>query len=258
MPHEFDGEAYKKASSHQKEWGNKIIAEFQLKGNEHILDLGCGDGVLTAQLSELVPDGFVLGIDSSRGMIDVAQKLKKPNLEFKLQDINNFSYSEAFDVVFSNATLHWVKDHDQLLRSTFRCLRKGGVARFNFAADGNCSHFFKVAKNAMKLPKYAKFFESFVWPWYMPTIEEYEYLVGKSEFGEFKVWGEMADRYFPDKDAMIKWVDQPSIVPFLEWLTAENKSGFRSYVVERMVEETLQADGRCFETFRRINLFCRR
>jgi trans-aconitate 2-methyltransferase len=52
MPHEFDGEAYKKASTHQKEWGNKIIAELNLTGNESILDLGCGDGVLTSQLSE--------------------------------------------------------------------------------------------------------------------------------------------------------------------------------------------------------------
>jgi trans-aconitate 2-methyltransferase len=258
MPHEFDGEAYKKASSHQKEWGNKIIAEFDLKRNERILDLGCGDGVLTAQLSELVPEGFVLGIDSSHGMIEVAKKLSKHNLEFKIQDINDFSYDETFDLVFSNATLHWVKNHDQLLKNTFNCLRKNGIARFNFAADGNCSHFFKVARTAMKLPQYATYFKSFIWPWYMPTVEEYETLVRQSPFGEFKVWGEVADRYFPDKDAMIKWVDQPSIVPFLELLPAECKSNFRDYVVERMVEETLQADGRCFETFRRINLLSKK
>ena len=67
--YEFDGEKYKKASRHQKEWGNKLISSLQLKGNEAILDLGCGDGILTEQLSLLVPNGYVLGIDASVGMI---------------------------------------------------------------------------------------------------------------------------------------------------------------------------------------------
>lgn len=59
---EFDGEKYKKASKHQKEWGNSLISELSLNGNEQILDLGCGDGSLTEQLAQLVPNGSVLGI----------------------------------------------------------------------------------------------------------------------------------------------------------------------------------------------------
>lgn len=67
---QFDGEKYKRASRHQKEWGNKLISEININGNEVILDLGCGDGVLTEQLSTLVPDGKVIGGDSSIGMIE--------------------------------------------------------------------------------------------------------------------------------------------------------------------------------------------
>jgi trans-aconitate 2-methyltransferase len=254
MPHEFNGETYKKSSTHQKEWGNKIISEFHFKGNEHILDLGCGDGVLTAQLAELVPQGFVLGIDSSRGMIDVASKISSKNLEFKLQDINFLDYREEFDLIFSNAALHWVKDHHCLLDNCFRCLKQEGIVRFNFAAEGNCSHFFKVIRSAIALPAFSQYFQSFEWPWYMPAIKEYEKLANQSPFKETEVWGEIADRYFPDKEAMIKWIDQPSIVPFLENIPEPEKRAFRDYVVERMIEETLQSDGRCFETFRRINL----
>ncbi len=69
---EFDGEKYKKASRHQKEWGNKLISSLQLKGDETILDLGCGDGILIEQLSLLVPNGYVLGIDAFAGMIKTA------------------------------------------------------------------------------------------------------------------------------------------------------------------------------------------
>jgi trans-aconitate 2-methyltransferase len=134
MPHEFDAEAYKKSSTHQKEWGNRIISEFHFKGSERIMDLGCGDGVLTARLAEMVPEGFVLGIDSSRGMIEAARGLRSKNLEFRLEDINSLDYREEFDLVFSNATLHWVKDHNRLLESCFKSLKRGGKVRFNFAA----------------------------------------------------------------------------------------------------------------------------
>lgn len=77
MSFEFDGEKYKNASTHQKEWANKILGELQFAGNETILDLGCGDGVITNQLAEMVPDGKVLGIDASKGMIKTALKGKK-------------------------------------------------------------------------------------------------------------------------------------------------------------------------------------
>lgn len=70
MPYEFDAERYKQASAHQRSWGERLIAELALKGHEHILDLGCGDGRLTAQLAEQVPQGHVLGIDASQNMID--------------------------------------------------------------------------------------------------------------------------------------------------------------------------------------------
>jgi trans-aconitate 2-methyltransferase len=254
VPHEFNGEDYKKSSAHQKEWGNKIISEFHFKGNEHILDLGCGDGALTVELAELVPEGFVLGLDSSRGMINVADKIKTKNLEFRLQDINTLDFREEFDLIFSNAALHWVKDHNRLLNNCFRSVKPGGIIRFNFAAEGNCSHFFKVIRSAMRLPEYSRYFQTFEWPWYMPEVEEYEKLAKQSLFKGIKVWGEIADRHFPDKEAMIKWIDQPSIVPLLEYIPGPEKRAFRDYVVEKMLGETLQPDGRCFETFRRINL----
>lgn len=72
--YEFDGERYKKASRHQKEWGNDLIAQLHLAGNESVLDLGCGDGVLSGKISQIVPDGRVVGIDASKGMIHTAKK----------------------------------------------------------------------------------------------------------------------------------------------------------------------------------------
>jgi trans-aconitate 2-methyltransferase len=258
MTHEFDGKKYAKASAHQKEWGTKLISELAVTGTERVLDLGCGDGSLTAQLAELLPEGEVVGIDASQGMIEAALPKAGNNLRFRRLDINNLDFVEEFDIVFSNATLHWVKNHQHLLDSVCRALRAGGRLRFNFAGDGNCSHFFAVVREAMAQDEFQSFFSEFDWPWYMPPVDSYKSLAESSGLHEVQVWGENANRFFPDEEAMIRWVDQPSLVPFLVHVADGAKDEFRGFVVRRMVEETKQEDGRCFETFRRINVSARK
>lgn len=256
--HEFDGTKYAEASTHQQEWGARLIAELGLRGNERVLDLGCGDGTLTAHIADLLPSGEVIGIDASRGMLDAAQQRQRENLRFIIMDINDLTFEAEFDVVFSNAALHWVREHGQLLQRVRLSLRPRGMLRFNFAGEGNCSHFIKVIKEAMERKAFARYFTEFTWPWYMPTIEEYAALVAQSGFRDARVWGENADRFFPDAEAMVKWIDQPSLVPFLACVAEKDKAAFRGFVVEKMIEITPQDGGRCFETFRRINVFARR
>ena len=112
MTFDFDPEKYKMASPHQRQWGKKLIAELDLKGNEKILDLGCGDGDITVQLAELVPNGLVVGIDASQSMIESAQKnYKAENLRFDLTDINAIDFEDEFDVVFSNAVVTILKNN---------------------------------------------------------------------------------------------------------------------------------------------------
>lgn len=258
MTFEFDGKKYNKASSHQKEWGSKIISELKLRGDESVLDLGCGDGVLTSQFAEILPNGFVLGIDASQGMIDEAGKIKKHNLRFETSDINKINFTNEFDLVFSNAALHWIKDHELLLSNVYKSLKKGGIIRFNFAAEGNCSNFYAVIREMIREERYESYFEDFEWPWYMPDIEEYKNTVSQFSFEDMKIWGENADRFFPDIATMIGWIDQPSIVPFLKCVDSDDKTDFRNSVVNRMIKKTLQDDGTCFETFRRINVYARK
>jgi trans-aconitate 2-methyltransferase len=252
--HEFDGLKYAQASTHQKEWGSVLIDELQLQGCESVLDLGCGDGALTARVADLLPQGSVVGIDASCGMIDAALTHSRPNLHFIVMDIGELRLSERFDVAFSNATLHWVHDHQALYERLGRLLHKGGRIRFNFAGDGNCSNFFAVVREVMQHESFCDYFGDFHWPWYMPSVEEYSQLVKSCGLAAVRVWGENADRYFPNVDAMTNWVKQPSLVPLLAHLPENLAGRFGNLVVERMIQETLHPDGRCFETFRRINV----
>src|SRR5690554_6308246 len=255
---EFDGEKYKKASSHQEEWGLKLIKELNLQGEENVLDLGCGDGRLTAKIAKLIPDGSVLGIDSSKGMIKSAKKLESDNLSFKLKNINEIKYQNELSVIFSNAALHWVKDHDRLIRNCYKALKNNGLIRFNFAGDCNCSNFYAVIKDVMYSSEYNEDFNDFIWPWYMPEVDVYKSFLGNMGFKHIKVWGENADRYFDDQEQMIRWIEQPAIVPFLSHLSENKHKEFKEIVIDNMIKRTKKKDGRCFETFRRINVLAKK
>lgn len=93
-------------------------------------------------------------------------------------------------------------------------------------------------------------FTGFEWP----TVDGYRALAEQSGWQRLEVRGENLDRKFPDEATMIRWVDQPSLVPFQAHMSAPDWAAFRGFVVRRMIEETRQDDGTCFERFRRVNL----
>lgn len=257
--YEFDGEKYSKASKHQKEWGRKLIDEIDFKEDDVVLDLGCGDGLLTKRIKDIVKDGYVLGIDASVGMISKAKENQTENLEFKLLNINDIDYKDMFTIIISNATLHWVKDHNRLLRNCHKALKKDGILKANFAGAGNCPNFIDVVKRQIQKEKYSRYFKNFEWPWYMPDKKDYEKTIELGLFSEFKIWEEKKDRYFRDDNEIIKWIEQPSLVPFLTYINDQKtKEIFTNEVKKEMIKRTKLPDGRCFEPFRRINVYAKK
>ncbi len=250
----FDGNKYREASKHQKEWGNKLISELNLRGDEVVLDLGCGDGVLTRELARLLPKGEVLGLDASPGMIEAAGQIQESNLSFALLNVNEMEFVGKYDLIFSNAALHWVKDHADLLKRCKKALKTGGQISWSFGGFGNCANLNEVLMSSMAEPGFKGLFTGFEWPWYMPSESEYAALLQAVGFAEFEILLENTDRNFKDKETMIKWIDQPCIVPFLEYLEEPEKQGFRDMVVAKMLEKTAVSDGTYFETFRRLNV----
>ena len=120
--HKWDPADYQKSSSAQYNWAMAIIAGLKLNGEERILDIGCGDGRITAHLAGLVPNGCVLGIDLSPEMIRFAagKYADHPNLSFQVGDASELHFNEQFDLVVSFACLHWVEDHLPVLKASER------------------------------------------------------------------------------------------------------------------------------------------
>ncbi|MCU0860997.1 MAG: methyltransferase domain-containing protein [Methanomassiliicoccales archaeon] len=254
----FDAERYRAWSRPQREWGERLISSLHLQGDERVLDIGCGEGTLTARIASLVPKGSVLGMDASSSMVGLAKGLEASNLEFVVMDASRMGFEGEFDLVFSNAALHWVLDHRDLLARVCHALRPGGRSRLNFAGEGNCSNLFRVEREEMASEEFAVSFEGFVWPWFMPRPEDHRRMLSEAGFTDIQVEGQVADRHFTTEE-LVNWIDHPSIVPLLEWIGDPAMSQrFRDRVVHRMVEETRTPDGRHFETFRRVDSSARR
>jgi trans-aconitate methyltransferase len=251
----FDGEKYEKFSAPQQEWGSKVMNELGLKGGEHILDLGCGNGLLSSKLAEKVPNGKVIGIDSSSSMLEQAEKHKTGNLEFLLCDITDLGFENEFDVVFSNAALHWVKDHSLALGHIYQSMKNSAIMRAQFAGEGNCLNLASILQDAMSSPEFKDDFSLFKWPWYMPGVEEYEHLLAESGFEDIRVWMENADRNFPDEESYVGWIDHPGLVPFISHLPEDRAALFRDHVVREAKKIAVQEDETYFEYFHRLNVY---
>jgi trans-aconitate 2-methyltransferase len=105
-----------------------------LAGNEAVLDIGCGDGKITALIAKSLPIGRVVGIDSSPPMINLAAssfpKAQYPNLSFQLMDAKQLAFTSEFDIAFSNAALHWILDQKGVLLGAQMCLKAQGRLLF--------------------------------------------------------------------------------------------------------------------------------
>lgn len=112
--------------------GAPVLALLDPQPGEHILDLGCGDGVLTVKLIEAGAD--VVGVDASDTMIAAA---KKQGIDARVVDGQSLDFDAEFDAVFSNAALHWMLDGEAVARGVFRALRPGGRFVGEMGGQGN-------------------------------------------------------------------------------------------------------------------------
>ena len=141
VPPQWNAEDYAKNSSAQLQWGQELISKLALQGHESVLDIGCGDGKISAQLALAVKNGKVLGIDLSEDMIRFASTqfppAKYPNLSFQCMDAASIQLPDKFDIAFSSAALHWVKNHLAILHGVHTCLNVGGKILFQMGGRGN-------------------------------------------------------------------------------------------------------------------------
>ncbi len=177
---EWNAAEYNRRSGLQKMIAEEQLAHLPLLGTERVLDIGCGDGKITAQIAARVPQGSVLGVDSSKDMIRFAADHfgpeGQPNLHFEVADVRSLPYQQQFDLVISFNALHWVPEQQEALHSIRRALRPDGKALLKFVPAGRRKSIEDVIEEVRKSAPWANYFTHYTCPYVHSTPEQYSAL----------------------------------------------------------------------------------
>lgn len=228
---------YAANSTVQQTWAREVIARLHLKGNEHILDLGCGDGKVTAEIAHAVPRGRVLGVDTSSEMIAFAQKAfpsaKNSNLKFQICDARKIGdIREGFHLVFSNAALHWVDDHEAILRGAAAILKPGGRLVISCGGKGNAHDVFLALRPELRLQKWRGFFRKMPMPYFFYSPDDYKKWLPKFGFKINHLRLTPKDATYPGANGFATWIGT-TWLPFVQRVPENLREEFIAHVTRR-------------------------
>ena len=239
---------YAANSAAQQIWARELFAQLQLLGDEHILDVGCGDGKVTAELARAVPKGSVNGIDASPEMIRFARKTfppdKHPNLTFQVMDARHICQARRFDIVFSSSVLHWVDDHPAFLRGAAACLRPGGRLVVSCGGKGNAQDVFVALRPEMRRKQWREFFRKLPKPYYFHRPADYEKWLPLFGFQTQAVKLSPKDAVYPGRDRFAAWF-RTTWLPYTQRVPENLREEFTAGVVARyLAKHPPDAEGR--------------
>lgn len=177
MTTQWNAQLYDTNHTFVSQYGTQLIELLNPQPKEHILDLGCGTGDLAHTLSNMGAN--VTGIDYSADMIHCAKE-KYPHISFHQKDARKLTYEKQFDAVFSNATLHWIKEPQQVVQQIYQALKVRG----RFVAEFGGAFNVHQITNALiqQITEAGIPFSAQDFPWYFPTIGEYTTLLEQEGF----------------------------------------------------------------------------
>ena len=222
----------------QQTWARELIAKLKLRGDEHILDVGCGDGKVTAELARAVPRGSATGVDASPQMVKFAQKTfpakKFPNLEFHVMDAREIKFDRQFDIIFSNAALHWVDDHQAILRGMAAVLKPGGRLIVSCGGKGNAQDVFVALRPEMRLKTWSEYFRKMPKPYFFYAPEDYEKWLPKFGFNINTLKLAPKAATYAGADGFAAWL-RTTWLPYVQRVPGKRREEFIAAVTQRYV-----------------------
>jgi len=187
-PREWDAETYDAVSDPQFEWGSEVVARLQLRGDEVVLDAGCGSGRVSAELLRKLPQGRLIAVDGSAAMIKKARERLGEDATYLVADLSELEVAEPVDLVFSTATFHWIVDHERLFERMHAALKPGGRLVAQCGGQGNVAEYAGAIGRAAAQPRFSRHFEGIGAMWNFAAPDETEARLLAAGFEDVRCW----------------------------------------------------------------------
>ena len=227
---DWDAATYDRVSDPQLAWAREQLSRLALEGNEVALDAGCGSGRVTALLADMVPRGRVFAVDVAPSMVEHAAAALGDRAMVLCQDLVALDVPEQVDAIFSNATFHWIHDHDALFAALFRTLLPGGEVVAQCGGEGNIDAFRRLADTIAGEEPFAPYFADWQRPWNYATDTETALRLERAGFTDINCWLEPKSVTPEDPRSFIRTV---CLVRHLDPLPDDLRGPFVDRVLER-------------------------
>lgn len=237
--YKWNAQDYEKHSQVQQKWARELLGRLSLHGTEDVLDLGCGDGKVTAEISKLVCQGSIIGIDNSPSMIKLAAErypsTKHTNLSFQEMDARNLKFNECFNLIFSNAALHWIKEQKPVIEGMYKGLKHGGKTLLQMGGKGNAAEILKVLSEIQTESEWQSYFENFEFPFGFHGKEEYESILLQTGFNITRIELIPKEMEHSGKSGLNGWI-RTTWLPYTERVPEEKREKFIDLVSTKYIE----------------------
>lgn len=238
---------YAQHSQAQKQWAKELIAQLPLSGHENVLDLGCGDGKITAEIAGIVNRGTVVGIDNSAAMIALAKRRyparQHRNLSFRVMDARNLSFAACFDVIFSNAVLHWIQQHQPVIEGLYRSLKSGGKILLRMGGQGDAAGMKAAIDRVKDSPQWTEYFSDFEFPYTFAGVDDYRVMLEAAGFTVKRLELLARNMTHDGRAGLAGWI-RTTWLPYTQRIPEELRESFIETVCSSyLAQAPLSADG---------------
>jgi trans-aconitate 2-methyltransferase len=185
---DWDAATYDRVSDPQLAWALEQLDRLDLRGDEVVLDAGCGSGRVTVLLADRVPGGRVYAVDVAPSMVEHARTALGDRATVLCQDLVALDLPEPVDAVFSNATFHWIHDHQRLFAGLHAVMKPGGRLVAQCGGRGNIDAFRTVADSVAAEEPFDQYFVGWQRPWNYANPNETAARLGRAGFTEVSCW----------------------------------------------------------------------